>query len=327
MFDFVDNISPSIQILIVLMIITLAIFSTRSPVLVDTLYRYLSLIKGKYKNKFKIIKTYDDLNNLLKPYGYSYNVKQNIFISNLDAWQREMGYCRLYDEAAAPMSMIIDCEPIYFEYDNKRWLIEFWKGQYGMTIGCEIGVYYTEGPDIKTEDFKLTWYECADDNNLLNMSFSLIKDGKTIIKRRDNHWWLTGFILGEFSQPWELKVHLNVTLKNHIMRDAFLRGLQKAGYTNKDVVVVGSTVGIRFDKPKTTQPYTRIKETDELTQIKNKILCDSYQEITKEYDNIIDKIAAVQRLDPVLFERILLLGKSKSIFSEFDNIKAYMEWL
>lgn len=120
MYEFVNNISPSIQIIIVLIIIALAIFSTRSPVLVNTLYRYLSSIKKMFKKKSNKLKTYDDLNNLLKPYGYSYNAKQDIFISNIDAWQREMGYCRLYDEAAAPMSMIIDCEPIYFDYDNKR---------------------------------------------------------------------------------------------------------------------------------------------------------------------------------------------------------------
>lgn len=30
-----------------------------------------------------------------------------------------MGYCYLYDEACAPFGMIIDFEPIHFEYDDK----------------------------------------------------------------------------------------------------------------------------------------------------------------------------------------------------------------
>ena len=81
------------------------------------------------------------LEEIIHNLGYGYDKWQDIFYSKLNGWQRDMGYCRLYDEVAAPMSMIIDCEPIYFEYDNKKWLIEFWKGQYGMTTGCEVGVY------------------------------------------------------------------------------------------------------------------------------------------------------------------------------------------
>lgn len=99
--------------------------------------------QSKLNAEIKIIEDIKSLNEFIEPYGYAYDSHQDIFYTKIDAWQREMGYSRLYDEAAAPSSMIIDCEPIYFEYDNKRWLIEFWKGQYGMTTGFEIGVYHT----------------------------------------------------------------------------------------------------------------------------------------------------------------------------------------
>ena len=51
--------------------------------------------------------------------GYHYDPYQDIFYTKIDAWQREMGYFRLYDEAAAPLNMIIDCEPIYINYGAK----------------------------------------------------------------------------------------------------------------------------------------------------------------------------------------------------------------
>ena len=70
----------------------------------------------------------DEVDKAIGAAGYSYDMKQDMFYSRMDAWQREMGYCRLYDEVAAPCGMIIDCEPINFEYDGKKWLIEFWKG-------------------------------------------------------------------------------------------------------------------------------------------------------------------------------------------------------
>jgi len=100
----------------------------------------------------------------------------------------------LYDEAAAPLGMIVDCEPIHFEYKGKRWLIQFWKG-----------VYATDKPDINIPGlFKGTFYNSIKDDEFLWMSFTLKKNGKVLFERGDRHWWLTGFKLGEFSQPWEL---------------------------------------------------------------------------------------------------------------------------
>lgn len=62
----------------------------------------------------------DELYKAIETAGYLYNPKQDIFYSRKNAWQRNMGYCRLYDEAEAPSGMIVDCEPIYFEYDEKN---------------------------------------------------------------------------------------------------------------------------------------------------------------------------------------------------------------
>lgn len=76
-----------------------------------------------------------DINDALELYGFRYDNTNDIICSNMYSWQREVGYCRFYDEVAPVLNMIIDSEPIYFEYDNIRWLIEFWKGQYGMTTG------------------------------------------------------------------------------------------------------------------------------------------------------------------------------------------------
>ena len=70
------------------------------------------------------------LNELVAPLGYEYDVGQDIFTSTTDAWQKYYGYTDFYDKAAALGSMIFDCQPVYFNYDNRTWLIEFWKGQY-----------------------------------------------------------------------------------------------------------------------------------------------------------------------------------------------------
>lgn len=276
--------------------------------------------KSKLKKENKKTRDVELLNEFMKPYGYAYDPQQDIFYSVIDAWQREMGYTRLYDEAAVLSYIIIDCEPIYFEYDNRRWMIEFWKGQYGMTTGFEIGIYYTDRVDLtddlhlKDEYINWTFYNCVDDDNMLKMKFTLIKNGKVMMKRKAIHWWLTGFKLGEFSEPQELVANITIEFKNLEMRNAFLQGLKRTGYTREEIRVKGKIVNLIFDKPKTPQPYTRIAELEEIMQKKNKLLCDSFNEITKDYDNALDKIKALQDIAPDMLKNIVLMGKPKDIF-------------
>src|SRR5471030_2204142 len=183
--------------------------------------------------------------------GYGYDPEQDIFYCNMDAWQRNMGYSRLYDEATAPLGMIVDCEPIYFKYGGKRWLVELWKGQYDLNTGCEVGLYTTEEPVLDIpEVFKYIFYNCVSNEDLLPMSFSLKKNGKIIFSRDDKHWWLSGFKLGEFSEPSELTMDLKITLKDEVMLEAFIEGLKNAGYSEDEIIINGNTVGLVFDKPR-----------------------------------------------------------------------------
>lgn len=269
-------------------------------------------VKGNVEN-IKIKDT-DSLNEFLRPFGYAYDPDEDVFYTIIDAWQREMGYTRLYDEAAALSFMILDCEPIYFEYDNRWWMIEFWKGQYCMASGCEIGIYYTDKPDLSNEYFNWTFYDCADDENMLKMKFTLTKNGETIIKRKGVHWWLAGFKLGEFSQPWELEASISITLKDIGMRNAFVQGLLRAGYRKKELLIVGKTVSFIFTNPKTPQPFTRNYMFEEIIQDKNKLLCDRYNELTKGYNNALDKLIALQEIDLHMLEKVVIMGKTRDIY-------------
>jgi len=268
----------------------------------------------------------DTLNELIEDAGFVYEPKQDIFYSSVNAWQRDMGYCRLYDEAAAPLGMIIDCEPIYFTYGGKRWLIEFWKGQYGLSTGGEIGIYTTEDPDINIPDFfNGTFYNAASDEDMLQIYFILRKDHKTLFSRESRHWWHTGFIVGEFSQPWELSMQIKMKLKDVDMCNEFLKGLKEAGYNDDEILVEEREVQFTFDKPRTPQPISRTKEIDNLIQKKNKLMCDKYQEITKSYDKFLDKINAIGKEAPELYNLILNIGKTKKLFNSYDIIKKFLD--
>lgn len=262
----------------------------------------------------------EELDKTIAVAGYSYDPVQDIFFSTMDPWQRNVGYCRLYDEAAAPLGMIIDCEPIYFEYQGKKWMIGLWKGQYDLVTGGEIGVY--EGVlDLAISGvFSGTFYNAVRNDDRLQMSYTLNKNGNTLFTREGKHWWLTGFKLGEFSEPSELQMDTVITFENVLMRDAFVSGLRNAGYSDPSFKVVGNTVSFRFDVPHTTQPLTRTEKIDWIIQRKNKLLCEKYQEITEPYDTFPEKVKAIEELAPEMYEQILTMGKNKKHYEMFIMI-------
>ena len=254
--------------------------------------------------------------------GYGYDSEQDIFYCNMNPWQRNMGYSRLYDEGSAPFGMIVDCEPIYFKYEGKLWLIELWKGQYDLNTGCEVGVYTTEEPILNIPGmYKYMFYNCASNEDRLTMSFSLNKNGVPLFKRDDKHWWLAGFKLGEYSEPSELTMELNITLKDDMMCKAFVEGLEAVGYSEKkkEFEIDGTNVALIFDKPYTPQPITRTPETDRIIQMKNKLLCHKYNDIVEIYDNVTDKINAIKTQAPEIYEEIIDKAKLRSYLRRMKN--------
>ncbi|AFM39517.1 hypothetical protein Desaci_0450 [Desulfosporosinus acidiphilus SJ4] len=260
------------------------------------------------------------LDELIEISGYSYDPVQDIFYSNMDPWQRKMGYCRLFDEAAAPMGMIVDCEPIFFNYNDKQWMIGFWKGQYDLVSGAEIGVYTRTLNGNPLRNIFGAYYQSANDDELLQMSFTLKKNGKVFFSRQDKHWWLTGFKLGEFSQPSELSMTIKLTLNNTIMRDAFIDGLKAAGYSDEEFTYFGTTVGFNFDVPHTAQPITRAKTLEWIIQWKNEQLCKEFQEITGSSTTVPEKIKVIEESAPELYKKVLRMGRFKPLYSMYQAI-------
>lgn len=263
---------------------------------------------------------HEELDNVIELAGYAYDSVQDIFYSTMDPWQRDVGYCRLYDEAAAPLGMIIDSEHIYFEYQGKKWMISFWKGQYDLVTGGEIGVYVAARRITLNGIFSGLFYQSVRDEDRLPISYVLKKNGKPLFTRSATHWWLTGFKLGEFSEPSELTMDLQITLKDGEMRNAFIKGLIEAGYSYKDLSFNGYSVGLIFDIPHTPQPITRRPETDKIIQEKNKFLCEQYQALTAPYSTIPEKIIALEEVSPAMYNNVMKIGKTKKMYETYTSI-------
>lgn len=158
--------------------------------------------------------------------GYLYNETGNYYYTNSDPWQRVFGFNAAYDFGAQFVFMFFDTARIKYTYDNKDWMVELWKGQYGAVfIGAEIGVYY------KPTDRTVEHYDCVSDDDALYMEMALYRNKNEELLSREytRYWWCTGFVPGKlkkYSDRSELTVKARITMENKNMLKAFVKGLE-----------------------------------------------------------------------------------------------------
>ena len=176
--------------------------------------------------------------------GFEYDEKQGIYYSQMNPLQRKFGFNLVYDMAAPMVGMVYDTKRIEFVYDNREWMIQIWKGQYGMTAGAEVGLYNRD-PERNFQ------YDCADDEDLIEMQFDFYNQDEFVFSRGpEKHWWLTGFKILNVGMP--ILIDLDITLKfsNKIMAQAFAQSLRKTANSSLlDPItykVTGSTVNIKW---------------------------------------------------------------------------------
>lgn len=253
----------------------------------------------------------EKLDKALTPFGFRYEVQGDFIVSDMYPWQREMGYCRQYDEAAPAMNIIVDCEPVCFFYRGKHWLIELWKGQYGCTTGAEVGIYVNDSAQRTANPEKL-FYECASDEERLPMQFLLYKNKRVIMERSGVHWWLTGFLMGETSEPEELEMEVRISFPDIAMRNAFYNGLLRAGYSSYDVRMENLQVRWWFLRPCTVQPKEYGKRYRKWVMWCNRKYAALYCRLTGKFSTHLDRISFLGYCFPCLYRLLIRLGTGSS---------------
>lgn len=245
------------------------------------------------------------LNELAEPFGFCYLPKEDIFTSCLDAWQRKSGYEALYDRVAIGANMVIDAWPVYFDYDGRTWLIEFWKGQYGINTGGEVGVYHAK--DIVPPHFyKAAHYDAAGNDEIPYICYRLERRGKEVCELGERHWWLTGFRMGTFSNPSELRMMTTITFRDAAMAEAFFEGLLKSGRPRNRFRICGREVYVRVDIS-AKYPFPR-RLHRALVQLGNRIGCFLYRGITRPFTQTADRMLFLYEQVPFCFRRMLRLA-------------------
>ena len=157
--------------------------------------------------------------------SYLFNDEGNFYYTEDDPWQRHFGFNKIYDFGAQFVFMFYDTARIKFEYNNKDWMVQLWKGQYGgVFIGAEIGVY------TKPKGRTVEHYDCANDSEALAMDMTFYRNGEELLSRDYGlYWWCTGFVPGKlkkYSDRSELDVKARITMKDKKMKKAFIKGLE-----------------------------------------------------------------------------------------------------
>lgn len=283
----------------------------------------ITVIAFHYKKKSVIKKVrslsltekQEKLDALVAPFGYCYDPNQDVFTSRLDAPQKIFGYNTLFDLSAPYFNMIFDYETIYFDYNSRTWLMEMWKGQYGINSGCEIGLYYADNI-IPPRDYSSTHFQSVEEKDMLQMAYELNRlpaKGQsrplTLGTAGRRHWWLTLFKPGFYSKPEQLYMNVSVRFKDYQMLYSFLHSFERT-LTGVPFRLDGLTVSFSFRNSR--RQYSFYKRFVRRSALKFcHIYCKLFNFLTRDFPNIGDKILYLYYYLPILVRRIFKQRKRK----------------
>jgi len=170
-------------------------------------------------------------------YQYSY-IDDYYYTNDKEAWQYNFGFGKIYDIVSPYILLEYDYIRIFFTYENKDWMLQMWKGQYGMVFyGGEIGIYNRPHTDDGLSDW--TFFNCPAEEDWLNMEMTLWHeqvDGswkREFTREYDKYWWCTGFKNGHLRQEEpadELRLEGRITFKDAEMTELIAAGLKECGF-------------------------------------------------------------------------------------------------
>ncbi|MFA9462881.1 MAG: DUF4474 domain-containing protein [Velocimicrobium sp.] len=248
----------------------------------------------------------EKFNDLLRTVGLAFDPRLDIFYSLQDCWQREFGYHKVYDEMAATFNWVLDCEPIVFDYDNKRWMIELWKGQYGITIGAEVGIYIEDGEYT---------YRSATSSEELFVRYHLWKGKKLVASREQRGWWITSFSVGGYAKPKYLSMAIDISFHDSEMSEIFYEAMIKKGYSLGSLGLWGNTVRIRYEHPYSPQPASNTSVWARAVMVINRINCRIFCSLTRKQTCTLDKLEYIKLRLPILYHfitKILFIREKKN---------------
>lgn len=250
------------------------------------------------------------LNEVLNPFGFCYQEQQDVITTTSEAWQRKFGYKSVFDSTALKFGMVFDCEPIFFYYRERTYRIELWKGQYGVNLGGEVGIYYADGI-LTPEQFDTAHFQSVSNEEMLLMEISLYHKGQKMFESTQMHWWLAGFCTGKYCEPENLMMKVSITCMDQKMLSCFVKSLLHMGYRRCEINICNLTVSFFFSCPHAKQPRLVHRLRAAWSQWKNRLFCKLFLYITRPFSCMLDRIMYLYFFLPSVFRRIFLCRRNR----------------
>lgn len=174
-------------------------------------------------------------------YQYSY-VDDYYYTNDKEAWQYNFGFGKIYDIASPYILLEYDYIRVFFTYAGKDWMLQMWKGQYGMVFyGGEIGIYNRPHTDDGVNEW--TFFNCPAEEDWLNMEMTLWHQElngtwtREFTREYGKYWWCTGFKNGHLRQEEpadELRLEGRITFLDEEMTALVADGLKECGFDAAD---------------------------------------------------------------------------------------------
>lgn len=248
------------------------------------------------------------LEELAEPFGYVYHCCCGFFSSAVDAWQKTAGYAWVYDYMAPRFQMVFDSLPVYFNYRGKTWLIEFWKGQYGINTGAEIGVYHADRL-LSESEYHTALFHGVGEEEMPFCSMQLCRENGACVEISERHWWLTAFVPGVFSHPSRLCLKAKVCFCDREMLEAFHRSLCRSGCPIEGITVQNLCLSFVFRKPGKVRYGLLTRLHRRLSQCLNRIYCRLFLWVTRPFTCTEDRVLFLYYYIPFCFRRLLRLRR------------------
>lgn len=193
-----------------------------------------------------VVRQNNFLRNLLEDkqvlsYQYSY-IDDYYYTNDKDAWQYNFGFGKIYDFVSPYILLEYDYIRVFFTYENKDWMLQMWKGQYGLVFyGGEVGIYTKEHSDKGIDEW--TFFNCPAEEDWINMEMTLWHEdvngnwNREFTREYDKYWWCTGFKNGHLRQEEpadELRLTGRMTFKDAEMTKLVADGLAECGLVKAD---------------------------------------------------------------------------------------------
>ena len=122
---------------------------------------------------------------------------------------------------------------------------------------------------------------------------------------------------GEFAEPRQLSMNIEIRFQDVEMRKAFVDALKQAGYGTDEYFIYGNDVSVLFARPHMPQPLTRIWLTDRITQWRNRLLCRMYQKALAKNHTEIKSADELKQIFPKLYRKVQRRYRPQNRYAAF----------